>query len=197
MGVFQQPVRTRVRSRMLLKGGLHIHTTCSDGALTPQEIADAYAERGYDFIAFTDHDHLLKPNYREIYAQVKSNLILFHGIELTVFIKGYVHVSRIEGETEVLHVFNHIGEYDLTLEQIRDRTERIAESFPLDAIEITTKGFREKELESLDLPYPKIASDDSHTLVGIGRAWIELDVRADKDSILRAIKKGEFWNCYL
>jgi hypothetical protein len=33
--------------------------------------------------------------------------------------------------------------------------------------------------------------------VGIGRAWIELDVRADKDSILRAIKKGEFWNCYL
>lgn len=182
---------------MLLKGGLHIHTNCSDGALTPQEIADAYEERGYDFIAFTDHDYLLKPNYREIYAQVKSGMIIFHGIELTVFVKGYVHVSRIEGDKEVLHVFNHIGEYDLTLEQIRDRTERIAESFPLDVIEITTKGFRQRELESLDLPYPKIASDDSHTSVGIGRAWIELDAQENKDSIIRAIKKGEFWNCYL
>jgi uncharacterized OB-fold protein len=26
---------------MLPKGGLHTHTTCSDGKLTPQEVADA------------------------------------------------------------------------------------------------------------------------------------------------------------
>ncbi len=45
---------------MLLKGSLHIHTTCSDGEMTPQEVANAYAERGFDFIAFTDHDYLLK-----------------------------------------------------------------------------------------------------------------------------------------
>jgi predicted metal-dependent phosphoesterase TrpH len=182
---------------MLLKGALHIHTTCSDGELTPQEAADAYEERGYDFVAFTDHDYLLKQNVRDVYARVKSNLIIFQGIELTVFVKGYVHVNRIEGDKEVLHVFNHLGEYDLTLEQIKDRTDRIAEKFPLDAVEITTKGFRQKELESLDLPYPKIASDDLHTLVGIGRAWIELDTQRDKDRIIRAIKRGEFWNCYL
>lgn len=182
---------------MLLKGALHLHTTCSDGELTPQEAANAYEERGFDFIAFTDHDYLLKPNYRDVYAQVKSKMIIFHGIELTVFIKGYVHVNKIEGEKEVLHVFNHIGEYDLTLAQIRHRTRKIAEMFPLDAVEITSKGFRQREVESLDLPYPKIASDDMHTRVGIGRAWIELDAPRDKDAILRAIKKGRFWNCFL
>lgn len=182
---------------MLLKGALHLHTTCSDGELTPQEAANAYEERGFDFIAFTDHDYLLKPRAHEIYSQVKSRMILFHGIELTVFVKGYVHVNRIQGDKEVLHVFNHIGEYDLTLEQIKDRTGTIAEMFPLDAVEITSKGFRQKEIESLDLPYPKIASDDMHTRVGIGRAWIELDAPREKDAILRAIKKGRFWNCYL
>ena len=113
---------------MLLKGGLHIHTTCSDGKLTPQEAADAYRDRGFDFIAFTDHDHLLKPNYREIYDQVKSDLIIFHGIELTVFAKGYVHVNKIEGDRETLHIFNHLGEYDFTIEQIIDRTKTVAES---------------------------------------------------------------------
>jgi hypothetical protein len=182
---------------MLLKGGLHIHTTCSDGKLTPQEAANAYEERGFDFIAFTDHDYILKPDYRETYNRVQSSLIIFHGIELTVFAKGYVHVNRIEGDREILHVFNHLGEYDLTREQILDRVEEVKAQYPLDAVEITTKGFREKDLESLEVPYPKIASDDSHTLLGVGRAWIEMDARRDKDDILRKIKKGDFWNCYL
>ncbi len=182
---------------MLLKGGLHIHTTCSDGKLTPQEVADKYEELGFDFIAFTDHDYLLKPNYRDVYSGVKSNMIIFTGIELTVFVKGYVHVNKIEGDKEVLHIFNHIGEYDLSNDQIFDRIETKSEKFPLDAVEITTKGFREKGLEALDIDYPKIAADDAHTSVGIGRAWIELDTKRDKDRIIKTIKKGDFWNCYL
>lgn len=182
---------------MLLKGGLHVHTTCSDGKMTPQEAADAYQERGFDFIAFTDHDYLVRPDHREIYSRVRSRMILFHGIELTVFAKGYVHVNRVEGDRETLHVFNHLGEYDLTVEQVLDRIEIVARRYPLDAVEVTTKGFREREMEGLAVPYPKIASDDAHTLLGVGRAWIELDARRDKDDILRKIKKGRFWNCYL
>ena len=182
---------------MLLKGALHIHTTCSDGELTPQEAADAYEERGYDFVAFTDHDYLVKKDYREVYSQVKTDMIILHGIELTVFAKGYLHVNRIEGDQEVLHVFNHIGEYDLTLEQIKDRIMLVAEQLPLDVVEITAKGFRQREFESLDLSYPKIASDDSHGRGGIGRAWIELDSQRAKDEIIRTIKRGNFWNCYL
>ena len=182
---------------MFLRGCLHTHTTCSDGKMTPQEVVNAYEERGYDFIAFTDHDYLLKPNYRDVCSDVKTGMIVFAGIELTVFVKGYVHVNRIEGDNEVLHVFNHIGEYDLTVKQVFDRIETIAEMFPLDAVEITSKGFRQKEFEIPEIEYPKIASDDSHSMVGVGRAWIELDAKREKDSIIRAVKKGRFWNCYL
>ncbi len=182
---------------MLLKGCLHTHTTCSDGELTPQEVTDAYESLGYDFIAFTDHDYLMKPQCREIYSRVKTGMIIFTGIELTVFVKGYIHVNRIEGESEVLHVFNHIGEYDLPPEKILERLDDLEKKYPIDAVEITTKGFRDREFEKLQVNYPKIASDDSHTRVGIGRSWIELDTGRDKDAILRAVKAGDFWNCYI
>lgn len=181
---------------MLLKGCLHTHTTCSDGKLTPQEAADVYAGLGYDFIAYTDHDYLLKPASEEIYDNVRSDLILFKGVELTVFEKGYVHVARIRGDAEELHFLCHLDDYDLTLEQVMDRIEAVAARFPLDAVEITTKGFPNRAFDVPEIDYPKIASDDSHTRIGCGRAWIEMDCGRDKDSILRAIKKGRFWNFY-
>lgn len=182
---------------MLLKGCLHTHTTCSDGKLSPQEVANAYESKGYDFIAFTDHDYLLKQDYRETYRQVKTDMIILYGIELTVFVNGYLHVAKIEGDTDELHIFNHIGEYDFTLEQLSVRLAELEKMYPLDAVEITKKGFRDRAFESLSIAYPKIASDDSHTLGGIGRAWIELDTEREKDSIIRLIRQGKFWNCYL
>jgi len=181
---------------MLLKGCLHTHTTCSDGKLTPQEAADVYAGLGYDFIAFTDHDYLLKPSSEEIYDSVKSDMIIFKGVELTVFEKGYVHVARIQGDAEELLFLCHLDDYDLSLEQVKDRIEAVAARFPLDAVEITTKGFPNRDFDVPEIDYPKIASDDSHTRIGCGRAWIEMDCKRNKDSILRAVKKGRFWNFY-
>jgi hypothetical protein len=63
-------------------------------------------------------------------------------------------------------------------------------------VEVTTKGFRTPEYEIDAIPYPKVATDDAHTLQGCGRAWVEMDCARDKDSILRAIKANRFWNCY-
>jgi len=37
------------------KGNLHLHTTRSDGALTPEQAVAWYRQRGYDFTAITDH----------------------------------------------------------------------------------------------------------------------------------------------
>lgn len=39
------------------KGALHVHTTNSDGWFSPEEVAEAYAQKGFDFMAFTDHNH--------------------------------------------------------------------------------------------------------------------------------------------
>ncbi len=39
----------------MLKGGLHCHTTRSDGALSPEDTIRLHAKNGYDFLAITDH----------------------------------------------------------------------------------------------------------------------------------------------
>ncbi len=82
-----------VRRTMLMKGCLHTHTTCSDGKLTPQQVAEIYEEKGYDFIAFTDQRLPPQTGSMELYGKVISGMIIFEGIELTVFVKGYVHVN--------------------------------------------------------------------------------------------------------
>jgi hypothetical protein len=38
------------------KAALHVHTTRSDGRLSPKEVIEAYRQRGYDVLAVTDHD---------------------------------------------------------------------------------------------------------------------------------------------
>ena len=41
----------------MLKGGLHSHTTRSDGRVTPEEAIRCYYQNGYDFLALTDHGY--------------------------------------------------------------------------------------------------------------------------------------------
>ncbi len=38
------------------KGNLHVHTTNSDGTLSPARVKDIYRRAGYDFLSFADHD---------------------------------------------------------------------------------------------------------------------------------------------
>lgn len=47
----------------MLKGGLHCHTTRSDGKGTPEEVIRRYGEMGYDFLALTDHRVYNYENY--------------------------------------------------------------------------------------------------------------------------------------
>lgn len=39
----------------MLKGGLHCHTTRSDGRVTPEDVMKMHKDNGYDFLALTDH----------------------------------------------------------------------------------------------------------------------------------------------
>jgi hypothetical protein len=184
---------------MPLKGALHVHTACSDGLLGIPEVVDVYSRLGFDFIALTDHDHLLRDGcYEQGLAGVQTSLLVFHGVELTLFEKGYLHVNRIDGDREVLHVLNHPADLDLPLPRVLERIEALrARGCPIDAVEITSKGFRTREFDVPELALPKVATDDSHNRLGCGRAWIELEAPRDKDTIIRAIKRGEFSNGYV
>lgn len=44
-----------IGTERMLKGGLHCHTTRSDGNGTPEEVIRYHYEHGYDFLALTDH----------------------------------------------------------------------------------------------------------------------------------------------
>lgn len=44
------------RGGRFYKANLHAHTTVSDGKMTPAELKEAYLSRGYQIVAFTDHD---------------------------------------------------------------------------------------------------------------------------------------------
>lgn len=41
------------------KANLHCHTTVSDGEMTPLEIKELYKSRGYEIVAYTDHEVLV------------------------------------------------------------------------------------------------------------------------------------------
>ena len=58
------------------KGCLHVHSTVSDGKLTPQEVYDWYRSRGYHFLALTDHGFLSRS------LVIDDAFIVLGGIEL-------------------------------------------------------------------------------------------------------------------
>ena len=71
---------------------LHIHTTASDGSLTPEEIVRRAEQLNYKAIAITDHDTVdgLKKALNE--AQ-KSNLEVIPGLEINTQYDGHeVHI---------------------------------------------------------------------------------------------------------
>ena len=58
------------------KGSLHIHSTASDGERTPQEVIAWYRDRGYHFVAFTDHMVLARGQ------QLDDGFVVLGGIEV-------------------------------------------------------------------------------------------------------------------
>lgn len=61
----------------LLRGNLHLHTSRSDGQLSPDEAVRKYAENGYDFVALTDHSVY----NRESYAP-ETGMVIIPGVEV-------------------------------------------------------------------------------------------------------------------
>lgn len=55
--------RAFVGAKRMLKGGLHCHTTRSDGRGTPEEVIRCHYEHGYDFLALTDHRYYNFKNF--------------------------------------------------------------------------------------------------------------------------------------
>jgi len=72
----------------LVRVDLHLHTTCSDGALTPEELVAAANAGGLDAIAVTDHDTAVGVERARTAAAATGRPRVVAGIELTCSLDG-------------------------------------------------------------------------------------------------------------
>lgn len=82
-----------------MKIDLHVHTTYSDGAFSPEKIIDTALDVGLDALAITDHDNVLSYNIAVDYANKiipkDSNkpLEILPGVEINTMYKNYeIHI---------------------------------------------------------------------------------------------------------
>lgn len=65
------------------RADLHLHTTCSDGAWSPEEIVHRAQQRGLGAIAITDHDTVAGVAAAQVAAATKARVAVIAGVEIT------------------------------------------------------------------------------------------------------------------
>lgn len=101
---------------MSFKTDLHIHSTCSDGMLTPTEIVERYSAAGYDLIALTDHENADGFRAAEE-AGKKKNMRVIPGAEIAaVFEEREIHILGYYFDTDN----SRLSEFFEQLREIRD-----------------------------------------------------------------------------
>lgn len=61
------------------KGAIHVHTTNSDGKLSPHDAVKLYKKHGYDFMIITEHEKIFDYN-----SMSTSDFLLINGVEFSV-----------------------------------------------------------------------------------------------------------------
>ena len=90
---FPRPPEPLVRGRRWYRGELHLHSTHSDGAWTPAEIAERARPRGLDFMVLSDHN--TTSSYEEFRGLVAPETLVIPGAELTTY-RGHCLAIGVE-----------------------------------------------------------------------------------------------------
>ena len=176
-----------------LKGCLHVHTNQSDGANSLEEMLSAYQDLGYGFIAITDHDFMVPPGYWERLPENHDDLIIFKGLEIEYPPIQFHHITRIVGQREILYIYNHPSQYELSISEVKKEIEIASREMPIHCLEVSERGVYIRYYDTPRIHLPKIVTDDAHGVEECGRAWIEVFAKTrEPDSILQAIKQGSF-----
>lgn len=195
-----------------LKGNLHTHTTRSDGTAGPQEIIRLYGEKGYDFLALTDHDVLSDLNGLD-----PCGMVLLAGNEVS---GGSPHVLDIGARTLIgpcndhqelldaiharsgLAVLNHPNweeNYDHYPFELMARLRGYAgiEIFNGIVLDLAGSHLAWDKWDRLLSGGKKVwgfANDDAHKLEHAGRGWNVVQVtQRSAEAILEALRGGRFY----
>lgn len=98
-----------------MKFDLHLHSTASDGRLSPEQIIDMAVEKGLEVVALTDHDSIGGVGAAIAYATCYPSIQVVPGVEINTDL-----------ETGELHVLGYFVNYKD--KQFRASLERIRES---------------------------------------------------------------------
>jgi predicted metal-dependent phosphoesterase TrpH len=100
-----------------MKVDLHIHTTASDGRLSPEEVVRVAAEQGLSVIAITDHDSLAGIEPALLAAKAVPSLRVIPGLEINTDIP--------DSEIHILGYFIDYQDKELkqALEKLRNSRE--------------------------------------------------------------------------
>lgn len=81
-----------------IKGDLHMHSTWSDGAYSIQEMVEACRQKGYSYIAITDHSQFLK-----VANGLTPERLMLQGAEIEELQKSYSDFTILKGiEMDIL-----------------------------------------------------------------------------------------------
>jgi hypothetical protein len=100
-----------------MKVDLHIHTTASDGRLTPEEVVRIAAKQGLSVISITDHDSLAGIEPAILAAESVPSLRVIPGLEINT-----------DTPNDEVHILGYFIDYrnkglNQTLERLRDSRE--------------------------------------------------------------------------
>ena len=121
-----------------LKGDVHMHTTATDGHNSIREMADAALERGYQYIAITDHSKNLAMTFgldeeralehirriREVDKEMEGRIRVFAGIEVDILADGALDLSdEVLAQMDVVIASVHVrleqGREEMTARVLR------------------------------------------------------------------------------
>ncbi len=207
------------KGNRLYKGNLHTHTTISDGVKNPEDTKTLYKEKGYDFIALTDHWI-----YGEGCENDKSALITLSGIEYHFgdnAVSGVFHIVGFgmkkdpgvtrddDVQTAIDKINSHGGGAILAHPAWSMNThDMIMQYHGFTATEIYNSvsdlpfncrpysGIVVDELAARGYILPLVADDDTHFHQGeMGKAYILVNLgkeEATAERLIAAIKEGHF-----
>lgn len=155
---------------------LHVHSTASDGSLTPTEVLERACERGLKVLALTDHDTV--DGVPEIVRAAKDfDIEVIPGIEMSAYY----------GDTEI-HILGFFADYEneefrnklkAFQAQRNERNVRMIELFQKDGIDMT--------MEKVQFGNPNTVITRAH----FARALVDMGVCKDKEVAFRKfIGKG-------
>ena len=199
-----------------LRGNLHTHTTFSDGKRSPEAVIKDYENRGYDFLALSDHDVFVKPDkYQRMTA-----MTLIPAVEVSANGPHILHVNartlvpphsdrqqvltEISQQTESFSVLNHpnwlapLPGLHFPHEQMMALTDYtgieiyngVIERLP--GVPIATDQW--DRLLSNGRRIWGFGHDDSHDVQDVALGWNRVQTTSERgDDIVTAMKAGRFY----